>query len=138
MTQDFESLLAAALRSRPEPVAGIDLAAEAIRRGRAAEARAQHLMRLSRWTQLASLAAVVLVAATLVAGYLLWPASTSSTTDSTADGVTADSASSSSTYSYTPDPALVGGAVFLGAVAVLAVGSLLTADRSAGTLLQPV
>jgi hypothetical protein len=134
MIEDFDEFLASALRARPAPVARIDLAAEAIRRARARDVRRAGLAQLARWTLLSRLAAAVLILATLVSGYFLWPSAGASTLEA---GASASAlVGSTSTYAYTPDPTLIGAVIFLGALVAVAVASLFHADRATPVLMQ--
>jgi hypothetical protein len=134
MNDTLDALLASVLRARPEPVTGIDLAAEAIRRALVREVRMVGLARLARWTLLSRLAAGILIAITIASGYILWPASTASVAETT----TSTSAWLGSTSSYMPNPALVGAVLFLAALVIVAIASLFHADRATPVLIQSV
>jgi hypothetical protein len=113
----FDQMLSAALRARPEHVPKIDVAAQAMARAQLLEQRANHLARISFWTRLCSVAAVLLVVATVAVAYWEWPASTTSTTSEVASSTDTSGTSSSL------DMTTVGGGACL--LAVLAVAGLM-------------
>jgi negative regulator of sigma E activity len=120
----FDAMLAEALRARPEPVAGLNLAGEALSRARAyqaQDAKIARLARLSRWMRMATFAAAALVAATVVIGYRLLPADTSTSVSSSATTTTTTAAS--------VDWTTVGMALFLITLIVAALATVLTPDR---------
>jgi hypothetical protein len=114
--ESWENWLSSVLQSRPEPEPRMDIAAEALARGQAVAAKLARLERLARWTRVAGAAAAVLVVATVVAGYLLWPVSTvvSTTTETT---------------SSLPDMTTVGITAFLLMVVAVALAMVLVPER---------
>ena len=134
MTEIFDEFLASVLRARPEPVARVDLAAEAIRRARVLDVRMVGLARLARWTLLSRLAAAILIVITIASGYVFWPASTASASETAAS----TSTWFSWTSSYTPDPALISAVIFFGAMVTVAIASLFHTDRATPVLIQSV
>ncbi|HUO10641.1 MAG TPA: hypothetical protein VM008_20235 [Phycisphaerae bacterium] len=116
----FELALSRALRARPEHVPLANIAAVAMAQARVLEERAARLARISFWTRVSSVAAVLLIVATVAVAYWKWPSSTSSTTST--EVAESTDASSSSTSSSSIDMTTVGGGAFL--LVVLAVVGL--------------
>ena len=113
----FDQVLSAALHARPEHVPMIDVAAQAITRAQLLQQQAKRLARISFWTRICSVAAVLLVVATVAVAYWEWPTSTTSTSSEVATST--DTSSTSSSLDLTT----IGGGAFL--VAVLAVAGLM-------------
>jgi len=95
MSDSFDEMIGAAMRGRAEHVPLMDVAGEALARVRAQEQRIARLARISFWKRVSSVAAAVLIVVTVGVGYLLWPASTASSTTDVADTTTTLSSASS-------------------------------------------
>ncbi len=92
-------LLTTVLPGGPDHMPMIDVAAVALARAGAADARLARLSRLARLTRFATAAAILLVAATIAVGYWVWPTVTTSTTAIAESASTANSTLDVSTMS---------------------------------------
>jgi hypothetical protein len=108
--QELDLLLRGALAARPEAVPGIDLAAEALHRVRALQDGLARIERMRWWGRTLTVAAGLLIVATVAVGWWAMPTLTTSSTE------TAASADTTTTESADM------GSLGLGALAVAVVG----------------
>jgi hypothetical protein len=123
---EFDDLLRRAMTSRPEATIAPDLAGRAIARAKVASALP---LRTSRWRLLSSLAALLLIVGVLSFGGWRWYQSASISDDSsinTADTSTVSTVDVISTRNATL--LLLGGGVFIVALAMLTLDRLLVSD----------
>jgi hypothetical protein len=123
----FDQIMTAVMRGRPTPMAGMDLASEALTQARAYQLRDDRLARLARitrWVRMATFAAAALVTIVIAIGYKFLPAETVDTaTEAATDAATVAETTSSF------DMTAVGIALFLISLITVVAATLFTSDR---------